>query len=227
MRNTFFFILLIGFVILAFGSNAFAQDYTQFSLPAGAKARLGKGWTFEIAYSPDGRRLAVASSIGIWLYDAQTGEEVDLLTGHTNWVYSVSYSPDGNTLASGSGDNTIRLWDASSGRELRTLTGHTSWVHSVAFSPDGQTLASGSFDMTVRLWDAKSGRHLRTMTGHTDSVRSVAFAPDGNTIASTSWRRTPSGSGILSTGREHKNTQRGIRGGSRSVAFSPLMETRS
>ena len=78
----FTFTLLILFTL--FSLNAFAQDYTQFSLPEGAKARLGKGTINEIQYSPDGTRLAVASSIGIWLYDTATHQEVALLTGHTD-----------------------------------------------------------------------------------------------------------------------------------------------
>ena len=53
-----------------FSLNTFAQDYTQWGLPEGAKMRLGKGrLSGSIAYSPDGTRLAVASNIGIWLYD--------------------------------------------------------------------------------------------------------------------------------------------------------------
>ena len=56
--------LLILFAL--FSSNTFAQDYTQWSLPEGATARLGKGSINEIQYSPDGTRLAIASSIGIW-----------------------------------------------------------------------------------------------------------------------------------------------------------------
>ena len=53
----------------------FAQyaTHTQLNLPEGAKARLGKGAIADIAYSPDGTRLAVAGSIGIWLYDAPDG----------------------------------------------------------------------------------------------------------------------------------------------------------
>ena len=53
-----------------------AQDYTRWGLPEGALARLGKGSIGDVAYSPDGTRIAVASSIGIWLYDAGTGAEV-------------------------------------------------------------------------------------------------------------------------------------------------------
>ena len=103
------------------------------NLPEGAKARLGKGWISEIAYSPNGTRLAVGSAPGIWLYDTQTGEELSLLTGHTDDVNSVSFSPDGQTLASGSSDETLRLWDVGTGRVIRTLTGHTSWVYRLAY----------------------------------------------------------------------------------------------
>ena len=111
-----------------FSLSAFAQDYTGWSLPDGAKARLGKGSIREVQYSPDGARLAVAGSIGIWLYDARTGAELSLLTGHTGEVSSVAFSPDGRTLASGGGFE-IRLWDAETGEQVRTLEGHTDFCH--------------------------------------------------------------------------------------------------
>ncbi len=87
-----------------------AEDYTRWSLPEGAVARLGKGSPKEVQYSPDGTLLAVVSSIGIWLCDTTTYQEVALLTGHTRVVTSVSFSPDGTTLASGSYDKTVLLW---------------------------------------------------------------------------------------------------------------------
>ncbi len=82
---------------------------TQLGLPEGAIARLGKGEINEVQYPPDGSQLAVASSIGIWLYDAESGEPHDLLTAHTDDVRSVAFSPDGSTLASASSDKTVRL----------------------------------------------------------------------------------------------------------------------
>ena len=120
----------------------------------------------DVAFSPDGTQLAVASSIGIWLYDAQTLHETTLLTGLT-WVNSVVFSPDGGTLAGGSADGTIRLWDAATGESRRTLKGHASDVRSVAFNADGTTLVSGGGweDNTVRLWNTGTGELRKSLTG--------------------------------------------------------------
>lgn len=62
-----------------FQPDIFVQDSPELSLPEGAKTRLGKGEIYQIAYAPDSSRLAVASSIGISICDARTGEELNLL----------------------------------------------------------------------------------------------------------------------------------------------------
>ena len=117
-------------------------------LPKNAKARFGKGNINQIQFSPDSTILAVASSIGIWVYETDTYQEIALLTEHTDDVKSLAFSPNGKILASGGGwdDKTIYLWDTTTGQFQKTLKGHTGAVTSLAFSPDGKTLASGSLD---------------------------------------------------------------------------------
>ena len=167
-------------------SDFASQDSQQWHLPEGAKARLGKGRINKIAYSPDGKRLAVVSSIGIWIYDAHSGKELDLLIEHTDRVRSVAFNPNGNILASGSSDGTIHLWDARTSTHLRTMTGHTFMITSVVFSADGKMLASGSKDNTICLWDMQSGELRKTLKEHADWVFSMWFSADGKVLASAS-----------------------------------------
>ena len=163
--------------------NNTAQDTTQWHLPEKAKARFGKGSIRELTYFPDGTRLAVKSSIGLWIYDAHTGEEVDLFTGDTWDVMTMALSPDGHTLAVAS-DKNIRLLDLHTRNQKDVLAGHKDDVDSLAFSPTGEILASGSEDTTIRLWDVDTGKLVRTLIGHTDWVRWVAFSRDGKILAS-------------------------------------------
>ena len=217
-------IILMCFAIPYIGYSDNKAPKTAWSLPIGAKTRIGKGSVDELKFSPDGTRLAAASSIGIWIYDVSTGKEIDLFTGHTRSVESVSFSPDGMTLASGSWDKTIRLWDTITGRHLKTLTGHTSYVASVSFSPDGMTLASGGLYQTIRLWDVATGKHLKTLMGHTRYVASVSFSPDGMTLASGSWDKTIRLWDTI-TGR-HLKTLTGHTDKVASVSFSPWYDPR-
>ena len=168
--------------------------YYKWNLPDGAIARLGKGSISRsdraVAFSPDGQRFAVASDIGIWLYDVATSRELALLIGHTEGVNAIAFSPDGMAIASGSADRTIKLWDVATGETIATLEGHRGGVNAIAFSPDGRMLASGAWDNTVRLWDIEMRTNIATFEGHTDWVNSVAFSLKGTTIASGSGDQT-------------------------------------
>lgn len=142
---------------------------------------------WSVAFSPDGKFLAVGDSSGmVQVWDAITRQVLYILPGHSSRIWSVAFSPDGQTLATVSRDKTIKLWRLSDGHCLTILEGHLNTVGSVAFSPDGQTLATGSSDRTIKLWRLSDGYCLATLVGHSDWIGSIAFSPDGQTLASGS-----------------------------------------
>ena len=181
-------ITMVSLLVLAlFPYNIRAYDSPQWHLPDGAKARLGKGWIRDVAYAPDGARFAVAGPIGIWIYDLQTLEEIDLIDGDRSPVEAVSFSRHGDLLAGGGNwiDDTVRLWDANTGEPLLTLRGYSYPGGDVEFSWDGKTLATGAGN-SVKLWNSRTGTRKHILEGHTHYVTSVAFSRDGMTLASGS-----------------------------------------
>ena len=166
-------------------------DYRTWHLPEAAKVRLGKGVMGEgdraVALSADGQCLAVASGIGVWLYEVATSRVLALLPSASP-VYSVAFSLDG-TLASGLDNGQVELWDVETGTRIGTLR-HGDWdrVTSVVFSRDGTTLASGSGDQVIKLWDVETKRQVATWEVARESDApypiSVAFSPDGATLVS-------------------------------------------
>jgi WD40 repeat protein/tetratricopeptide (TPR) repeat protein len=111
-----------------------------------------------VAFSPDGKILALASREGtVQLWDIAAGKFLLPLKGHSGAVQTVAFSPDGRTLASGGADQTVRLWNCETWRELMQLDPggiELGSVLTVAFSPGGKQLLTGGEDGPAAFWSA-------------------------------------------------------------------------
>lgn len=194
-------------------------------------AMLGRGKINDLAWSPDGKTLAAASPIGIWLYElADVDTAPTLLTGHTREVLGVAFNTDGSEVFSGSQDGTVKIWDTSSGEIKRTIELWNDFsyeigtqtrgpeVWSLEFSPDMKYLAAGSFDGTLHLWDLTTRKEKAVLEGHENQINLLAFSPDGDTLVSSS---TDGGLFVwdVAAGIEEANLT--VPSQLQSVAFSP------
>ena len=145
--------------------------------------RAGSTGVTAVAFTPDGRRVALAAGTEPELRDAETGEPVARLkdTGATTMMCC---SPDGKLLAT-CGPNGARLWDVETGRERYSLTQGAGVWHA-AFSPDGRFIVTAGVDGLARLWNSETGQGPLATFRHSARVVRVAFSPDGRRLLTAS-----------------------------------------
>ena len=112
------------------------------------------GWVRWLSVSANGQLLATGGNdnlVKVW--NAQTGELVQVLSAHKAHVYSTFFHPDGKTLLSGDLLGQIHQWNVETGKLTRSFDGkelhnynggqraHYGGIRSMSLSPDGKYLA--------------------------------------------------------------------------------------
>lgn len=153
--------------------------------------------------SPNGRFVATGGRDGdIKLWQVETQQCVQTLSGHIGQINSIMFSPDGTLLISGGGDNwerqkgedatvylflsndsvvdkTAKVWEVTTGANIATL--ESNWmVRGIALSPDGKYIATGT-SKTVTLWCTQTWQPVATLD--TVNFESFAFSPDSSRLA--------------------------------------------
>jgi DNA-binding beta-propeller fold protein YncE len=147
----------------------------------------GVGAIAGVAFSPDGRLLAVGDSTRVFVWDTATGRlTLSLVNARDDG--GVAFSPDGTLLAGSgaTGRGPAFVWNAVTGQRDATLydPGGQS-VNDVAFSPDGKLLAVGDSDGSIYLWDTATYTLAATLTapGKHGPVNCLTFSRDGTFLA--------------------------------------------
>lgn len=139
-----------------------------------------------LTISPDGRRIATAGmdhTARTW--DADTGEQIAVLTGHEAPVRDITYSSAGRLLLSAVGrDKTVRLWVAESGFLKASAKKHAEPVIQARFLADGNHIyTTAPENSNTLIWSGEPARPIGAFGWHAIGVRGVAASPDSTRIA--------------------------------------------
>jgi beta-lactamase regulating signal transducer with metallopeptidase domain/WD40 repeat protein len=97
-----------------------------------------------LAFSPDGKKLAIGDMLGIKIVDATDGKLLQKIESEFRFGMSgLVFSSDGKLLARTASDKTVPIWSTETGKLVTELP---TEAHDAAFSNDGKWFATGFSD---------------------------------------------------------------------------------
>ena len=139
---------------------------------------FGSGWVENVAWSPDGQRLAVSCSRQVRVYDAD-GAEVWRSDDHPSTVSAIAWSGAGELATACYGR--ANFFHIATGELRQKLEWQGSLV-SMVLSPDGGIVACGSQDNSVHFWRRITGQDSM-MSGYPAKPSALAFDGTGTLLA--------------------------------------------
>ena len=116
-----------------------------------------------MAFSPDGQYFAVASAIGLWLYELPTLSPIALWDTERGMTDSVTFSPNNCRVVTHTFSGDLKIWDIERGVCITEVSNHgRRGISKPVFSEDGQRIAAVSYERRgkIYVWCAYTGTQL-------------------------------------------------------------------
>jgi WD40 repeat protein/mono/diheme cytochrome c family protein len=142
-----------------------------------------------LAYSPDGKVLAVSGYREVLLHNAITPVSYtpnQRLVGQSHRIEAIAYSPDGKVLAVVGGQpavfGEVQLWDAETNKLKHSEMLAYDVLYGASFTPDAQLLGMGCADKSARVVEAATGKQTVKIEQHDDWCFGASFSIDGKYV---------------------------------------------
>jgi WD40 repeat protein len=155
------------------------------------------GWIGSVAYTADGRFLAIGTSRGRIHGYSEGAIHPPIKQQHEDALSAFAFSPRGElddypVLAAGSHDGMVGVYGRGVGKDgyLTVKSAHKGAIMSIAWqpkkTPNGIAFFSGGMDGMIRLWSAKDMKLKKEIKAHTSWVNGLAVSADGSFLVSGS-----------------------------------------
>lgn len=137
-----------------------------------------------LALQSRGNLLASAGDDhAVRLWDMESGQLQQTLTGHRDWVTSLAFCEGGSTLITGSRDRQVLAWNASYGPRAKPLGKHDKPISSIVVHEQTHQVAVVGFRAPLKIYDTKSHVLLNALSCPCADTRAIAFSPSGKLLA--------------------------------------------
>ncbi|MBL9084098.1 MAG: PD40 domain-containing protein [Planctomycetales bacterium] len=141
-----------------------------------------------LAFSPDGKELAIGGYYEITIWNTADGKLLRRIKDVEQRTFGLAYSADGKLLAAAGGTPGVSgeaaLYDPAKGTVVRRLGTMADVALGCSFSPDGKQIAFCSADRSIRTYDVASGKESLLIEDHADWVMTIAWSADGAKLVS-------------------------------------------
>jgi WD40 repeat protein len=139
-----------------------------------------------LAWSPDGKVLAVSGYHEVLLHDVAGSNLLARLLGESPRVESLAWSVDGKLLAvAGSAParfGEVQIWSTASNTLSGAFKVSSDSIYGISFSPKADRVAVGCADKTVRILAVADGKELLKFDNHSDWVFGTLWTVDGKRL---------------------------------------------
>ena len=183
--------------------------------------KLGYGEPRVVAVSPNGTKIALATGIGLWLFDSETLKPLYMLTDSSlGSVTDVGWLSDNVQVVAGYSDGTVKLWDIAKRELIHQIDTHEDGNVRVATSAENMLFAIGSFHK-IQIWDATNIQMVSEIEYATGWVQNLSWSSNSRQIVTGTNNSSRIQIWDTTTGLEIDALESNALGGVNSLAWSP------